>query len=42
MLNANPPKLGRKITGGHIALRAVLGYLDLRFAGKMGEGPGAG
>ncbi|TWG93769.1 glutathione S-transferase [Mesorhizobium sp. J18] len=33
-LAANPPKLPRKITAGHIALRATLGYLDLRFAGK--------
>jgi glutathione S-transferase len=39
-LNANPPKLGRKINGGHIALRAVLGYLDLRFAGKWEKGRG--
>jgi glutathione S-transferase len=39
-LNAAPPKLGRKITGGHIALRAVLGYLDLRFAGKWEKGRG--
>ena len=39
-LNANPPKLGRKITGGHIALRAVLGYLELRFAGKWEKGRG--
>ena len=40
VLNANPPKLGRKINGGHIALRAVLGYLDLRFAGKWEKGRG--
>lgn len=39
-LNANPPKLGKKITGGHIALRAALGYLDLRFAGKWEKGRG--
>lgn len=39
-LNAAPPKLGRKITGGHIALRAVLGYLELRFAGKWEKGRG--
>jgi len=39
-LNAAPPKLGRKITAGHIALRAVLGYLDLRFAGKWEKGRG--
>ena len=38
MLNASPPKLGRKINGGHIALRAVLGYLDLRFQGKWEKG----
>jgi glutathione S-transferase len=37
-LAANPPKLGRKINGGHIALRAVLGYLELRFAGKWEKG----
>ena len=40
VLNANPPKLGRKINGGHIALRAMLGYLDLRFAGKWEKGRG--
>ena len=39
-LNADPPRLGRKINGGHIALRAVLGYLDLRFAGKWEKGRG--
>ena len=39
-LNASPPKLGRKINGGHIALRATLGYLDLRFAGKWEKGRG--
>lgn len=39
-LNANPPKLGRKINGGHIALRAALGYLELRFAGKWEKGRG--
>ena len=33
-LDAEPPRLGRKINGGHIALRAVLGYLERRFAGK--------
>lgn len=40
MLNAGPPKLGRKIHGGHIALRAALGYLDLRFQGKWEKGRG--
>ena len=31
---------GKKIHVGHIALRAVLGYLDLRFAGKWEKGRG--
>jgi len=30
-LVANPPKLPKKIHAGHIALRATLGYLSLRF-----------
>lgn len=33
-LNAEPPKLPKKITVGQIAVRAMIGYLDLRFAGK--------
>ncbi|MBL8579376.1 MAG: glutathione S-transferase family protein [Mesorhizobium sp.] len=37
-LNANPPKLGSKIHAGHIALRAALGYLELRFAGLWEKG----
>jgi glutathione S-transferase len=37
-LNANPPKLPKKITAGQIALRATLGYLDLRFAGQWESG----
>jgi glutathione S-transferase len=37
-LNEQPPKLPRKITGGHIALRACLGYLALRFPGKWERG----
>jgi glutathione S-transferase len=40
MLNASPPKLGSKAHAGHIALRAVLGYLDLRFAGQWEKGRG--
>jgi len=40
VLNAAPPKLGRKIHAGHIALRAALGYLELRFAGKWEKGRG--
>ncbi len=39
-LNANPPKLGVKANAGHIALRATLGYLDLRFSGKWEKGRG--
>jgi len=38
VLNAEPPKLPTKIHGGHIALRAALGYLELRFAGKWEKG----
>lgn len=39
-LNANPPKLPKKITVGQIALRAALGYLALRFPGKWEKGRG--
>jgi glutathione S-transferase len=39
-LNDHVPKLGKKTTAGHIALRATLGYLDLRFAGKWEKGRG--
>lgn len=38
VLNAEPPKLGSKIHAGHIALRAALGYLELRFAGRWEKG----
>ena len=37
-LNAAMPKLPRKPTAGHIALRATLGYLDLRFPGNGRSG----
>lgn len=37
-LNANPPKLPKKITAGQIALRACLGYMALRFEGKWEKG----
>ena len=40
LLNANPPKLPKKITVGQIALRATLGYLALRFSGKWERGHG--
>jgi len=39
-LNAEPPKLPKKITTGQIAVRALVGYLDLRFAGKWEKGHG--
>ena len=32
------PDLPRKLSAGHIALRATLGYLDLRFAGQWERG----
>lgn len=38
MLNAAPPKLPAKITAGQIALRATIGYLQLRFEGKWEKG----
>lgn len=37
-LAANPPKIGKKLQGGHFALAALLGYLDLRFAGQWESG----
>ena len=33
-LNASPPKTGSKPHGGHIAMRAMLGYASLRFGGQ--------
>ena len=39
-LNAAPPKLPKTITAGHLALRATLGYLNLRFEGKWERGRG--
>ncbi|MBZ9679947.1 MULTISPECIES: glutathione S-transferase family protein [unclassified Mesorhizobium] len=40
LLNANPPKLPKKITAGQLALRASLGYLSLRFGGRWEKGRG--
>ncbi len=37
-LDANAPRLGRKINAGHIALRAALGYLSLRFGEEWQRG----
>jgi glutathione S-transferase len=38
LLAANPPKLPKSIHVGHIAVRAMIGYLDLRFAGQWEKG----
>jgi glutathione S-transferase len=38
LLNQSPPRFGKKPNAGHIALRATLGYLDLRFAGQWERG----
>ena len=37
-LEANLPKTGKKLHGGHFALAAMLGYLALRFPGEWEEG----
>ena len=37
-LNANLPKTGKTLNGGHFALAAMIGYLDLRFADEWAEG----
>lgn len=37
-LCAETPKLPARITAGHIALRAAIGYLDLRFTGQWEKG----
>lgn len=37
-LEADPPKLPKRITAGQVALRACLGYLALRFEGKWERG----
>lgn len=39
-LNANMPKTRNKLNGGHFALAAMIGYLDLRFAGQWEKGRG--
>lgn len=33
-LEAHPPKVGKRVHGGHFALAALLGYLTLRFEGQ--------
>jgi glutathione S-transferase len=37
-LENNLPKTGKKLHGGHFALAALIGYLDLRFNGLWAEG----
>ena len=37
-LENNLPKTGKKLHGGHFALAAMIGYLDLRFKGQWAEG----
>jgi len=37
-LEANMPKTGKKLNGGHFAMAAMIGYLDLRFNGEWAEG----
>ena len=37
-LAAAPPKLPKRITAGQIAVRAMISYLDLRYAGKWEKG----
>src|SRR5690606_16456073 len=33
-LNTTPPKIGKKLHGGHFALAAALSYIDLRFGDR--------
>jgi glutathione S-transferase len=37
-LENNLPKTDKKLNGGHFALAALIGYLELRFAGQWAEG----
>lgn len=39
-LNANLPKTGKSLHGGHFALAALIGYLELRFPGRWEKGRG--
>jgi glutathione S-transferase len=39
-LNANLPKTGKSLHGGHFALASLLGYLELRFPGQWEKGRG--
>jgi glutathione S-transferase len=37
-LNANPPGGLKRLNGGHFSMAAMLGYLELRFAGEWENG----
>lgn len=37
-LENNLPKTEKKLNGGHFALAALIGYLDLRFSGQWADG----
>lgn len=37
-LNGNLPRTTKKLNGGHFALAALIGYLDLRFEGRWERG----
>lgn len=37
-LENNMPKIGKKPHGGHFAVAAMIGYLELRFSGQWAEG----
>jgi glutathione S-transferase len=39
-LNANLPKTTKQLHGGHFALAALIGYLELRFSGQWEKGRG--
>ncbi|MDB5525604.1 MAG: glutathione S-transferase protein [Rhizobium sp.] len=39
-LNSNLPKTSKNLNGGHFALAALCGYLELRFPGKWEKGRG--
>ncbi|MGO4438503.1 glutathione S-transferase [Rhizobium sp. RAF56] len=39
-LETAPPKIGKKLNGSHFAVAAMIGYLQLRFAGQWEEDRG--
>ena len=40
-LAAHPPKIGKRLHGGHFALAATIGYMELRFSGQWEAEHGA-